>query len=185
LKYNSAVSNGVCAACARSIDAAAKLCPYCGADPATGDRVDTQAILQEVFQTKTLTTGETVLEYARQRQGIVIAVSLVVGFLLLAGIHQFVTMRNANAVTASPAVPLTEITDVAKLRDEAAPVPMPELDFPYEGRPQTMRTFIMERGAVAPAPALPAQPAPGATPATSTAPGVKPAAPQAPAPAPR
>jgi hypothetical protein len=191
LKYNLIVSNGVCAACARSIDAAAKLCPYCGADPATGERVDTQAILQEVFHTKTLTTGETVIEYARQRQGIVLAVSLIIGFLILAGIHQFVTMRNANAVTASPPVPLTEITDVAKLRDEAAPVPMPELDFPFEGRPQTMRTFIMERGAVAPAPALPAQPAAGAPPAgapppaTGTAPVARPAAPQVPAPAPR
>lgn len=192
------MSNGVCAACARSIDAAAKLCPYCGADPATGERVDTQAILQEVFQTRTLTTGESVLEYARQRQGIVLGVSLVVGFLLLAGIYQFVTMRNATSVTTSPAVPLTELTDIAKLRDEAAPVPMPELDFPFEGRPQTMRTFIMERGAVAPAPPLPAQPAPGAAgavagappAATTTAPAARPAGPQqvprqVPPPAPR
>jgi hypothetical protein len=175
LKYNSAVSNGVCAACSRSIDAAAKLCPYCGADPSTGERVDTQALLQEVFQPRTLSTSENVLEYARQRQGIVVFASLAVGFLLLWGIHQFVTMRNATAVTASPAVPLTEVTDVAKLRDATAPVPMPELDFPYEGRPQTMRTFIVERGAVAPAPALPAQPTTTAAPATTSAP--QPAAP--------
>ncbi len=159
LKYNSAVSNAVCASCTRSIDAAAKLCPYCGADPATGERIDTQAIIQEVFRTRTLSTSESVIEYARQRQGIVLAISLVVAFLLLAGLHQFVTMRNATAVTAAPAVPLTEVTDVAKLRDETAPVPMPELDFPYEGRPQSMRTFIVERGAVAPAPPLPALPA--------------------------
>ena len=169
LKYNSAVTKGVCAACTRSIDAAAKLCPYCGADPATGERVDTQAILQEVFNTKNLSASESVMEFARQRQGIVLAVSLIVAFLIVAGIHQFVTMRNATAVTASPAVPLTEITDVAKLRDETAPVPMPELDFPFEGRPQTMRTFIVEAGAVAPAPPVPEGGVPGA-PATSTAP---------------
>jgi hypothetical protein len=157
------VSSAVCAACTRSIDAAAKLCPYCGADPQTGEREDTQALLQEVFQPKTLTTSESVLEYARQRQGIVIGVSIVVGLLVLAGIHQFVTMRNASAVTDSPAVPLTEITDIADLRDDAAPVPMGELDFPYDGRPQTMRTFIVERGAIAPVAPMPVPPpAPGA-----------------------
>jgi hypothetical protein len=77
------MSEGVCAACRRSIDAAAKLCPYCGANPATGERFDTQAILQEVFQGKTLTRSESVLEYARQRQGIVIGISVAVVFVLL------------------------------------------------------------------------------------------------------
>lgn len=157
------MSSGVCTACGRSIDAAAKLCPYCGADPSTGERaVDTQAILQEVFHPKELTTSESVLEFARQRQGIVIAVSIIVAFLVLAGLHQFVTMRNASVETGSPAVPLTEITDVANQKSEATPVPMPELDFPYDGRPQTMRTFIVERGAVAPAPPTPAPATPPA-----------------------
>ena len=164
------MSSGVCAACGRSIDAAAKLCPYCGADPVTGQRVDTQAILQEVFHPRELSTTENVLEFARQRQGIVIAVSLFVAFLVLAGLHQFVTMRNASVETGSPAVPLTEITDVANQKSEVAPVQMPELDFPYDGRPQTMRTFIVERGAVAPAPPAsvapqPPQPAPPRPPA--------------------
>ena len=153
------MSSGTCAACGRSIDASAKLCPYCGADPSTGQRVvDTQAILQEVFHPRELSTTENVLEFARQRQGIVVAVSIFVAFLILAGLHQFVTMRNANVESDTPAVPLTEITDVAKQKSEAAPVPMPELDFPYDGKPQTMRTFIVERGAVAPAPATPATP---------------------------
>ena len=90
------------------------MCPYCGADPATGEKVvDTQAILQEVFHPREISASESVLEFARQRQGIVIAVTLVIGFLLMAAVHQFVTRRNANAVTDSPAVPLTEITDVA------------------------------------------------------------------------
>ena len=146
-------SNGNCASCGRAIDVAAKLCPYCGAVPATGEKVvDTQAILQEVFHPREISTSESVLEFARQRQGIVIAVSLLVGFLALAGLHQFVKMRNANAVTDSPAVPLTEITDMANQQKAATPSPMPELDFPYEGRPQAMRTFIVERGPVAPAP---------------------------------
>lgn len=158
------MSSGTCAACGRSIDAAAKLCPFCGADPVSGQRVDTQAILQEMFHARELTTSESVIEFARQRQGIVIAVSIVVAFLALLGLHQFVTMRNASAVTDSPAVPLTEITDIANEKSEAAPAKMPELDFPYAGNPQTMRTFIVERGAVAPAQPAPAQPLPQAPP---------------------
>src|SRR5687768_6937307 len=151
------MSEGVCAACRRSIDAAAKLCPYCGANPATGERIDTQAILQEVFSPKEMSTSESVMEYARQRQGVVITVSVIVAFLVLAGIHQFASMRNANAVTDSPAVPLTEIADSPD-QQVSKPIPIPDLDFQYDGRPQVMRTYIAERGAVAPAPALPAQP---------------------------
>lgn len=165
------MSSGVCKACGRSIDASAKLCPYCGADPATGERsVDTQALLQEMFHAKELSTTENVLEFARQRQGIVIVVSIFVAFLVLAGLHQFVTLRNANVQTAAAAVPLTEITDVANQKSEVAPVPMPDLDFPYDGRPQTMRTFVVERGAVAPAPPAPTPAPPAAVPAPKPAP---------------
>ena len=146
-----------CAACGRTIDAAAKLCPYCGANPVNGEHIDTQAILQEVFRPRDMTTSESVLEYARQRQGIVITISAFVALLLLAGIHQFVTMRNANAVSDSPAVPLSEITDVAKQADETTPATMPSLDFSYDGNPRAMRTFIVERGAVTPPEVVAAQ----------------------------
>jgi hypothetical protein len=170
------MSNGVCNACRRSIDAHAKLCPFCGADPATGERVDTQALLQEVFSPREVSATESVMEYARHRQGIVIAVAGVVIFLLLAGLHQFVTRRNASAVSSSSAVPLTEITDLANRPDETKPLPIPDLDFQYEGRPQAMRTYIVESGAIAPAPP------PGATTTTGT-PGPAPAATPGPAPA--
>ena len=159
------MSEGVCAACRRSIDAAARLCPYCGANPATGERIDTQAILQEVFSPREMTTSESVMEYARQRQGVVITVSVVVAFLVLAGIHQFATMRNANAVTDSPAVPLTEIADSPD-QQVSKPVAVPELDFQYDGRPQVMRTYIAEKGAVAPAPVPPPQQTQTAAPTT-------------------
>lgn len=158
------MSSGTCTACGRAIDAAAKTCPYCGADPVTGERLDTQSLLQEVFRPKEMTTSESVMQYARQRQGIVVVMSIIAAFLVLAGLHQFVTMRNATAVTDAPAVPLTEITDVANQKDEAAPRPMPALDFPYDGRPQAMRTFIVEGGAIAPM-----APAPAAGP-TATSP---------------
>lgn len=156
----------VCAACNRNIDAAAKLCPYCGANPVTGERLDTQAILQEVFRPREVTTTDSVLEYARQRQGVVIAVSAFVVFLIIAALHQFATMRNATAVTDAPAVPLSEITDVTKRADETTPVPLPDLDFQYDGRPQAMRTFIMEQGAITP-PEVVASGAAAARPATA------------------
>lgn len=143
------MANVVCAACRRSIDAAARLCPYCGADPSTGERFDSQAVLQEIFRPKELSTTESVVEYARQRQGVVVAVSILVGFLVLAGLHQFVTMRNDRNVAAS-AVPLTELTDLANRPDETRPQNMPEIDFQYDGRPQAMRTFIVEPGAATP-----------------------------------
>ena len=151
------MTKGACAACGRTIDAAAKLCPYCGANPATGERIDTQAILQEIFRPRSMTTSESVLEYARQRQGVVITISAIVAFLLLAGIHQFVRMRNASAVSDAPAVPLTEITDVAKQAGENTPVAMPELNFQYDGNPRALRTFIVERGAVPPPEVVAAQ----------------------------
>jgi hypothetical protein len=168
------VSRSACAACGRTIDSAARLCPYCGANPSSGERLDTQALVQEVFRPREVTTSQSVMEYARQRQGIVIAVSALVAFLLLAAFHQFVTMRNATAVTDSPAVPLSEVTELTKKSDEAAPVAMPKLDFPYEGKPQAMRTFIVESGAVKPADP---QPAPAVA-AAATPAATKPAPPR-------
>jgi hypothetical protein len=161
------VSPSVCAACRRTIDAAAKLCPYCGANPLTGERIDTQAIMQEVFRPREVTTSQSVMEYARQRQGVVIAISAFVALLILAAFHQFVTMRNSTAVTDSPAVPLSEVTELTNKADETTPVAMPHLDFQYDGRPQAMRTYIVESGAVKP----PEPPQPGtAQPAPAPAP---------------
>jgi hypothetical protein len=114
-------------------------------------------MLQEVFRPKEMTTSESVIEYARHRQGIVLAVSLLVAFLILAGLHQFVNMRNAQNVTNATAVPLTELADLQNQADETKPMPMPALDFQYEGRPQVMRTYIVERGAVTPPEVVAAQ----------------------------
>ena len=152
------MSKAVCAACQRKIDAAAKLCPYCGANPVTGERVDTQAILEEVFHPRQISTTESVLEYARQRQGIVIAISLFLALVILAALHQFVTARNSRQTTASPAVSLSEIADMANEPHEA-PKKMPEMQFQFDGRPETMRTYLAEPGAIAPGQPAPAQPA--------------------------
>jgi hypothetical protein len=170
-----------CVACRHEIDVAAKICPYCGSDPKSGQKiVDTNALLQEMFTPRRLSASESVLEYARHRQGIVIAVSCVIVFLILAAMHQFVTMRNQSAVSAAPAVPLTEVTDLSSQPEEPKPMPMPELSFQYDGHPQAMRTFIVESGAVTPPEVVAAQQAAAqaaaARPQQPTVP--KPAAPQ-------
>ncbi len=158
-----------CAACHRAIDETARICPYCGANPASGEKVvDTQALLQEVFRPKEVTTSESVMAYARQRQGVVVAVSLAVAFLVLAGLHQFVRIRNDRAVADSQAVPLTEIADLANQPDESKPVAMPNLDFQYDGKPERMRTYIVEKGATTPA--GPPVPVPATTTAQTKAP---------------
>jgi hypothetical protein len=150
-------AQGVCAACNRTIDTTAKLCPFCGANPQSGERLDTQALMQEVFRPREMTTSDTVIEYARQRQGVVIAISVFVGFLIIAVIHQFVSSRNASVESDLPAVPLTEITDVTKKGADITPVALPELDFQYDGTPRRMRTYVVERGATTPPEVIAAQ----------------------------
>ena len=151
-----AVSKILCVACRHDIDGAARTCPYCGADPRTGERIDTQAILQEVFRPREVTTGESVVEFARQRQGIVVTIVAVVGFLLLAVLYQFINRRNTD-VTDTNAVSLTEVADLNNQPAETATMPMPDLKFQYDGRPQTMRTFIVEPGALVPPEVVAAQ----------------------------
>ncbi|HEX8152985.1 MAG TPA: hypothetical protein VF698_07675 [Thermoanaerobaculia bacterium] len=175
----------VCRACGHSIDAAAKLCPYCSANPVTGERIDTNALLQEIFRPKEMSTSETVLEYARHRQGVVLGVSLAIAFLLLAGLHQFVSARNDAVGADASAVPLTEVADV-NATDEGKPQPMPKLDFMHEGQPRVMRTYIIERGATTPPEVVAAQQAAAAEAAAKAAAAApKPAVPAAtPAPVP-
>ncbi|HET7706033.1 MAG TPA: zinc ribbon domain-containing protein [Thermoanaerobaculia bacterium] len=175
------MSEAVCTACGHHIDPSAKLCPYCGADPRSGEKViDTQAMLQEVFRPREVSTSETVIEYARQRQGIVIGVSVVVIFIALTLLHQFVTARNDRTVSAAPAVPLTEITDLSNQAAGEKPLPIPDLDFQYDGRPQKMKTFIVEAGAAAPPEVVAAQQAAQpASPSTPPQPVVGPPRPPA------
>jgi hypothetical protein len=157
-------SKAVCAACHHAIDDAAKICPYCGHDPRTGEKiVDTQAFLQEVFHPREVSTAEGVMQYARQRQGIVITFAVILVLVVLSGFHQFVLRRNRTVV--SEAVPLTDVADLSNQPDETRALPMPDLKYQFDGDPKTMRSYIIEPGAVAPAapPAVP-PPASAATP---------------------
>lgn len=152
------MSKITCVACRHQIDEAAKICPYCGADPHTGQKIDTQAMVQEVFQPRRLSRSENLLEYARHRQGLIIGAAVVVAFLVLAALHALVTARNNADVSADPAVPLTEVADLSE--PEQRTVPMPELKFQYDGQPKKMRTFVVEPGAVTPPEVIAAQQAP-------------------------
>jgi hypothetical protein len=156
--FMNSISQGTCAACRRTIDAAARICPFCGADPESGERpVETDAIIEEVFRPRTMSTSANIIEYARHRQGVVIAGVVLVAFVLVTLVHQFATRSNAGMDSDTPAVPLTEITDVTQRADEVAPVEMPELDFQYDGDPKSLRTFIVEPGAVPPPEVVAAQ----------------------------
>src|SRR5260370_21290349 len=91
-----------CAACRHDIDAAAKLCPFCGADPKTGEKpVDTAALLQEEFKPRPVTKSENVLDFARQRQGRVLALRIATAVLLLLVLHQFPAGRNQTTVPST------------------------------------------------------------------------------------
>lgn len=148
----------ICAACSHEIDASAKVCPYCGADPRTGEKgVDTQALLQEEFHPRRVAKSEGVLQYARQRQGVIAVIGGFVLILMLAALHQFITHRNATAVSNAAAVPLTDVTDLSNQPDETKAQAMPELQFQFEGHPQTLRTLIVEPGAVPPPEVVAAQ----------------------------
>ena len=149
-----------CVACHHEIDDAAKVCPYCGADPRSGEKiVDTQAMLREVFKPKPPSRASTVLQLARQRQGMVVAAAVVVGLLIVAGVYEYAVRRNDTAVAAGNGVPITEVTDVSDQGEENRPLPMPELQFAYDGRPQAMRTYVVEPGAI-PSATQPATPPP-------------------------
>lgn len=163
----------VCASCRHDIDASAKLCPYCGADPRTGTKpVDTRAMLNEMFHPRQQTSASaTVVEFARQRQGVVITLAVLIVVLLLAGLHEYVTRRNARDVSAAAAIPLTDVTDLSNQQDENRPLPLPKVEYQFDGHPQTMRRFVVEPGAVTPPEVVAAQQtATAPTPPPATAP---------------
>lgn len=171
------MSKLTCVACRHQIDSAARLCPYCGADPETGRKTDTQAIVQEMFHPREISTTEGVMQFARQRQGVVITVGIIVALLLMAALHQFALRRNQSEVNGTNAVPLTEITDLSNQQSETRQLPMPDLKFQFDGQPKTMRTFVNEPGAVTPPDVIAAQQAAAAAKTTT--------APPAPAPKPQ
>jgi hypothetical protein len=156
-----------CVSCHHDIDDAAKICAFCGSDPRTGEKiVDAQAMLQEMFKPKPTGAAANIMDFARHRQGAVVAGGIIIGLLLLGGLYQFAVHRNATAANPGSGVLITEVTDLTEQDDANKPLPMPALQFQYDGRPQAMRTFIVEPGAAV----QPAASAPTTTAPTTTAP---------------
>src|SRR2546430_6098582 len=103
------MSSAACVVCRHAIDDAARVCPYCGSDPRTGEKlVDAQAILQEVFHPRRVTATQGLMEFARQRPGLVIALGVLAVVPLLPRFHGFVRRRNATLVSVAAAGARTE-----------------------------------------------------------------------------
>ena len=139
----------VCLACHREIDAAAKLCAYCGADPRTGEHLDADASPQPP-ELKPQTRLGSLLQHARQSQAASVAGAIAAALLALLGLHQFATHRNETAVSSSNAMPLAEVTESPPAPRAPSLTPMPEMQYRYAGNPQNMRRLVLEPGAVTP-----------------------------------
>lgn len=140
-----------CISCQHAIDESAKLCPYCGADPETGEKIDVKPLVEAHFPPKPeLAPTATVMSFLRQRQGIVVTAIIIGSFLLLTALHQLISRRNQQEANDVPAIPLTEVADLSRQSEKSAELPIPDVDFTYEGNARTMQTFLVEPGAVAP-----------------------------------
>ena len=140
-----------CASCHHQIDAEARLCPYCGADPRTGERFDPKPLLEKHFpRREEMSRGESFLEFFRQRQSMVVTVFVALLFLGVVTLHRFITNRNAAAVSDVPAIPLTEVADLSNRTSETEPARIPNIEFQSSGSPDAFKTFHVEPGAVTP-----------------------------------
>lgn len=140
-----------CISCQHAIDESAKLCPYCGADPETGEKIDVKPLFEAHFPPKPeMAPTATVVSFLRQRQGFVVTAIIIGSFLLLTTLHQLISRRNQEEARDVPAIPLTEVADLSRQSEKSAELPIPDVKFTYEGNARTMQTFLVEPGAVPP-----------------------------------
>lgn len=178
-----------CASCHHQIDAEARLCPYCGADPRTGERFDPKPLLEKHFpRREEMSRGESFLEFFRERQGMVVTVFVALLFLGVVTLHRFITNRNAAAVSDVPAIPLTEVADLSNRVSETEPARIPNIEFQSSGSADAFKTLHVEPGAITPttppdlsveSPVLDQFVAPRPRPSTSSSPRVTAASPDA------
>ena len=86
----------------------------------------------------------------------------------------------AQEVTSANSL-LAEVTDLSGQQEQTQQLPMPALDFQFEGQSKTMRTFVLEPGAVKPAEVIAAEQAAAAAKQPTAAPHPAVAAPPPPA----
>jgi hypothetical protein len=152
-----------CVACRHEIDADARLCPYCGADPVTGEKFDPTPIVKSHFpDRRDLGPGERAAQFFRERQGFVVSAIVIMIFVGLVAAHQYVTRRAAMVQSDIPPVPLSDLADFgADSRGASEPAPLPDVGFQWTGRPEVLKVMLVEPGAVTPAePVAPTSTAP-------------------------
>ena len=156
-----------CASCRHLIDEAARICPYCGANPSTGEKYDPSHLVQRHFKPKPeLPPHESVLQFIRTRQSIVVSLVIIGVTLFAFTLHQIISRRNQTTVSDVPAIPLTEIADLSAKPTGPEELPLPDLVFEQEGQSRKARTLLVEPGAVAP-------PQPASARSVSPSPGVR------------
>jgi hypothetical protein len=151
------MSKIMCAGCRREIDATARLCAYCGADPVSGAKPELIGLGEEAGTRSTASASSRAGRLARRRQSAFIAIAIAGALIALFGSHQLLRHRNQAAVTGATAATLTEIVDLKTPPSDTKPLPMPSMAFRFEGQPQGMRTLILEPGALKPPEVLAAE----------------------------
>lgn len=155
-----------CVSCSRAIDSTSRLCPYCGANPVSGAKIDTTPLVESHFPRKQdMSAPESALEFFRHRQWMVITAVVAILFSIAFFGHRMIREKNEATATEVPAVPLTEVADLSGQSPGADRAPIPELPFQLEGNAKNARMLLVEPGAVAPPP-----PPVETTTATTTAP---------------
>lgn len=142
-----------CARCGKSIDAMANRCPFCGADSRTGDREDESEIVREVLSSRPPPSRtDRLISTLRERQGLaLLGLTLVVGGALwLATVT--LTGGSASDAVATDAVPLPEVFAPGPTAQPDESLPMPELQYHFDGDPARFDQWLEEEGAVAPPP---------------------------------
>jgi cytoskeletal protein RodZ len=138
-----------CEACAHMVDPNARACPYCGADPRTGEKLRPAVPVDDLLSRK---KEESALRRAmhafRSNENLLLPLSVGVGVLLLIALSTWVT-RQQSAATDVPSIPLSEITSVQRT-DQEAPTELPEIPFQFDGNPSSMESLLLEEGAISP-----------------------------------
>ncbi|HYM60312.1 MAG TPA: zinc ribbon domain-containing protein [Thermoanaerobaculia bacterium] len=146
-----------CAACHREIDATARLCAYCGADPLSGVKTYLIGLGVDAGTPIAAPAPRRAGRFARRRQSLLIASAIAGALIALLGLYEILQHRNKAAVTGATAATLTEIVDVKTPPTDTKPLPLPPMAFQFEGKPEAMRTLILEPGAVKPPEVLAAE----------------------------
>jgi glutaredoxin len=138
-----------CMACSHMVDPQARACPYCSADPRTGEKHRPAIPVDDIFSRKKEESSlRRAMHAIRSNENLLLPLSVGVGVLLLIALSTWVTGRQ-SAATDVPSIPLSEITSVQRT-DQEAPMELPEIQFQFDGNPSSMESLLLEEGAISP-----------------------------------